>query len=632
MIRLILDHLWQSTLFAAAASLLAVLLRTNSARTRYAVWLCASLKFLVPLAVLTAAAKAVSQALLPAPPAAPIVMALEGATEPFSSSTIAIGGVTGTASTPGLAWDWGVLLALVWLAGLAFLAIRWLRHWHYLRAIARAATPVAIAAPMKVKSSPSLLEPGLVGIVHPVLLLPDGVAAQLSGAELEAIVAHEICHWRRRDNLTATLHMVVEAIFWFYPLVWWLESRLIAERERACDEEVVAAGHAPNVYAESILKVCKFYTHSPLPCAAGVSGADLRRRMERIMDHRAIAGLGLIKKALLAASALAVLALPFMLGLLAAPAAVAQGTASGPHPGTEAALREQIDGWEKKQPVTSDMTQPLIDATHQQQGTIQLMFDGLGPLQSITFKGRDGRGLDVYLATFQNGALTCRVSKLIDGKLSGLGFSPAIIRQENVPSSGTEDALRQNINGLTAGAPAFQMMMAQTGVASVRQLASLEAMAKALGPLKTLTFKGVGPDGWDDYEAVYENGRADWTIQPLIEGKINGVFVTNTILTDARPHPDREASLRRYIESLEGGAPNYDDMDPQLAAAVRQNSAQLIETIKWLGALKSIAFDHGDASGSDVYLVTFEHGKVDWTVGELTADGKAKSRGGFRIL
>jgi beta-lactamase regulating signal transducer with metallopeptidase domain len=39
--------------------------------------------------------------------------------------------------------------------------------------------------------------------------------------------------------------MLVEAVFWFYPLVWWLGARLVDERERACDEEVVALGKDP---------------------------------------------------------------------------------------------------------------------------------------------------------------------------------------------------------------------------------------------------------------------------------------------------------------------------------------------------------------------------------------------------
>ena len=52
----------------------------------------------------------------------------------------------------------------------------------------------------------------------------------------------------RRDNLAAAIHMVVEAIFWFHPLVWWIGARLVEERERACDEEVLRLGNEPTVY------------------------------------------------------------------------------------------------------------------------------------------------------------------------------------------------------------------------------------------------------------------------------------------------------------------------------------------------------------------------------------------------
>jgi beta-lactamase regulating signal transducer with metallopeptidase domain len=97
----------------------------------------------------------------------------------------------------------------------------------------------------------------------PVILRPHGVAERLFGAELDAIMAHEICHLRRRDNALAAAHMLVEALFWFYPLVWWLGARLNAERELACDESVLASGKSPQVYAEAILKICKLYLHSP---------------------------------------------------------------------------------------------------------------------------------------------------------------------------------------------------------------------------------------------------------------------------------------------------------------------------------------------------------------------------------
>src|SRR4029077_8104902 len=99
-------------------------------------------------------------------------------------------------------------------------------------------------------------------------------------------LAHELCHVRHRDNLTAAIHMLVEALFWFYPPVWWLGARLIDERERACDEEVLHLGGEPQVYAEGILKVCKSYLETPMACVSGISGSDLKKRIMRIMAKR----------------------------------------------------------------------------------------------------------------------------------------------------------------------------------------------------------------------------------------------------------------------------------------------------------------------------------------------------------
>src|SRR6185437_6637734 len=100
-----------------------------------------------------------------------------------------------------------------------------------------------------------------------------------------------------------------------------------------------------------------------------VSGADLKQRLERIMQNQSVLLLGTLKKGLLVGAALTSLALPLILGLVVIPSAIAQ-VDSGvgvPHPGTEAAVREQIEGWENHQPDTSDMAQALIDVTRQQQ-------------------------------------------------------------------------------------------------------------------------------------------------------------------------------------------------------------------------------------------------------------------------
>ena len=175
-----------------------------------------------------------------------------------------------------------------------------------------------IRRPISFFLSRSSLEPGVFGVARPVLLWPEAISPRLDDAHLEAILAHEVWHVRRSDNLCALLHMLVEAIFWFYPLVWWLGARLVDERERACDEEVLELGGDRQVYAESILKVCEFCLGAPLPCVSGVTGADLKKRMVHIMNDRILHNLGFARKFLLTSAATLAIALPVTIGVLTA--------------------------------------------------------------------------------------------------------------------------------------------------------------------------------------------------------------------------------------------------------------------------------------------------------------------------
>jgi beta-lactamase regulating signal transducer with metallopeptidase domain len=136
-----------------------------------------------------------------------------------------------------------------------------------------------------VLASEGSLEPGVFGWFAPRLLWPRGIGAYLDDSQIEAILAHELAHVSRYDNLIAALQMAVQAVFWFHPLVWWIGARLVDERERACDEDVLRHGSEPQVYAESILRTCRFSIESPLACVAGVTGADLKRRIQTIMMH-----------------------------------------------------------------------------------------------------------------------------------------------------------------------------------------------------------------------------------------------------------------------------------------------------------------------------------------------------------
>lgn len=328
----LVSHLWQATLFTGAAWLLNLALRKNQAHVRYWVWFAASAKFLVPFSLLVGIGTLVPRPVT-APPAHGWMAAAEKVSQPLATLPAVAGRVTAAAG--GASRNYFAAVALVlWVCGFAAVAFCWLARWKHVQALHRSATPLGIPGGIEsavpVMSAPGLAEPGIFGIFRPVLLLPERIRERLDRAQLDAILAHELCHVRRRDNLTSAIHMVVQAIFWFHPLVWWLGARLVEERERACDEEVVRLGSNPPVYAEAILSICRLYAESPLACVSGVTGADLKKRIEAIMSNRSVPKLNFARKLMLVTAALTALAAPVVVGILNAPAIRAQSPSAAP--------------------------------------------------------------------------------------------------------------------------------------------------------------------------------------------------------------------------------------------------------------------------------------------------------------
>jgi len=87
---------------------------------------------------------------------------------------------------------------------------------------------------------------------------------------------------------------------------------------------VLRLGNEPEIYAESILKTCEFCVASPLACVSGVTGADLKQRIVRIMTQRSVDKIGFLKKLLLVAIGTGAVAAPIIGGLIKAPVATAQ--------------------------------------------------------------------------------------------------------------------------------------------------------------------------------------------------------------------------------------------------------------------------------------------------------------------
>ena len=327
MISELTNHLWQSTLFAVVAGLLTVAFRKNRAQVRYWMWFSASFKFFIPFSLLMSLGSHLGWAPSAKAIVSPAVsITVEQITRPF------FGALPLAPSTQGDAREvFPSAILGVWVCGFAAIALIRLRGWLRIRAAVRASTAMDIPAKIAVRSSPGLLEPGVVGLFRPILLLPAGIVERLTPPQLAAVLAHELCHVRRRDNLFASVHMVSEATFWFHPLVWWVGARLVDERERACDEEVLSLGSEPHVYAEGILNVCKLYVESPLVCVSGITGSNLKKRIEEIMKNRKLLRLNFARKAALALAGIAALAAPITVGVMNAPLIRAQSaTAATP--------------------------------------------------------------------------------------------------------------------------------------------------------------------------------------------------------------------------------------------------------------------------------------------------------------
>lgn len=327
------NHLWQTALVCALVYVLALLLRGGPARARYALWLVASAKLAVPSALFAYAAgrAGVGASWLAVArgrdAATPLVLQF---TEPLSTAAGELAaGAGGGAPHHG---ELFCALTLAWLAGCAVLLAVWLkRRREFARAVrdgrevfagrefdalGRARARLGLAREVSLVVSPQGAEPGVWRTRRPVLLMPELIAAQLEDEELEALMLHELVHVARRDNLAANFQTALACLFWFYPVAWLVSRRLLAERERACDERVLEAGGAPAPYAASILKVVRFCSGWRV---AGVSGAaggsNLRRRIEMIMRDDGSKRLTARHRALTAATAAAALALTVCAGL-----------------------------------------------------------------------------------------------------------------------------------------------------------------------------------------------------------------------------------------------------------------------------------------------------------------------------
>ncbi len=307
--RALLSLLWQSSILLGAVAILSRLLHRQRASVRRALWVVALLAVpLLPgLAWLGSRVGAPQTPIPVAPtysaprPEAPVAPAVEPF-EPAPPTAVPIADL----SQPSLAaYPWALAL-LVYLSGAAlllFLVALWRRHmerWlrtgtvvtdaRVLTAFQEARRRLQLWRDCVLLESNDIEAPLTVGTVHPVVLLPRGLARRLSDAELRAVAFHELAHVRRCDALVLELASLVRAVLFFQPLVWLAYRQISLSAEQAADDEVIQATGAPIAYARMLARLAEGLRRPAfsIQLAAGIlfSESAFLRRVKAILSDR----------------------------------------------------------------------------------------------------------------------------------------------------------------------------------------------------------------------------------------------------------------------------------------------------------------------------------------------------------
>jgi bla regulator protein blaR1 len=285
---ILLEAAVRVTLIAAALAFVLRLLRVHSPAVRHALWTALVMLMLLLPALTTWGPDIPIQMLPPPPRPTPVIATM---TVPIRIGDFATTGedfvpIGAPQHSPISALPWMTLLALVYAVGVVVLGLRLLTGSWQARALVRRATFFRGRL-----TSPGCATPVTIGFFSPTMILPTAWPTWPQN-KLDAILAHEAVHVRRRDPLIQWIALLNRAIFWFHPLAWWLQQHVARLAEEACDAAVLADGHDPITYSQVLLECAETAALAGGRVqAVGMTmpGAVLSHRIEQILtasQHR----------------------------------------------------------------------------------------------------------------------------------------------------------------------------------------------------------------------------------------------------------------------------------------------------------------------------------------------------------
>ncbi|WP_165071185.1 M56 family metallopeptidase [Paludisphaera rhizosphaerae] len=192
-------------------------------------------------------------------------------------------------------WTWSQRVLAIWAVGAVVAAVPALVVGIRLRRLANASQPLvegrwdAMVDDLRSRlggvrcvrllQSDAVASPMTWGVFRPVIVLPTGAETWPEG-RLQAVLMHELAHVARRDALAQVPARLACVVYWFHPLAWWTASRMLVERERACDDLVLAAGWRGVDYAQRLLEVAQ-----GLCGRSGFAGVATMTRTSQVEDR-----------------------------------------------------------------------------------------------------------------------------------------------------------------------------------------------------------------------------------------------------------------------------------------------------------------------------------------------------------